>query len=593
MVNDETAEARPPADRADPGIGFSSQIGMMLNALWASPVRNRLILWWSLILAIILATAFVQVKLNDWNGAFYDSLERRDFPGFLHQLRIFAAIAGVLLLLNVSQTYINQILSIRMRDGLTRDLIGQWLHPRRALRLSASGILGVNPDQRLHEDSAHLSDVTTSLAIGLTQSTIMLVSFIGVLWDLSAGFSFTYDGRAFAIPGYMVWAVFLYAGSAAALSTVVGRSLPAINAERYAREAQLRSSLMRANENITAITIQQGETFERRRIDGDVAAILATMGRLAIATTNLRWVSAGYGWLTIIAPILIAAPVYFAGDLTFGGLMMAVGAFNQVYTALRWYVDNFSTIADWKAALMRVAGFRLALVRMETDPPAADRRHPAMSPGNTIILKNVAVVAGAEAGGSFRLQEDDVTLGPGERVVINGDPGANRRLLFAVLAGWWPDWTGDIALPEKARFLFLPYAAYLPQATLREAISFPAPAGTYDDARIRAALAATGLGELSGQLDATARWDRRLEREQQVALAIARLLLVEADWIVCEDTLEGLEPETAERLAAVLAGLPQTGIIYIGRSEAFIAAVRPRILHLQVLNGKESVAGPA
>ena len=40
------------------------------------------------------------------------------------QTRRYLATAGVLLLLNVSQTFVNQILSIRMRDGLTRAKAG-------------------------------------------------------------------------------------------------------------------------------------------------------------------------------------------------------------------------------------------------------------------------------------------------------------------------------------------------------------------------------------------------------------------------------------------------------------------------------------
>ncbi len=361
MANDEAASERHNADTGEPAIGFMSQIRMMLRALWGSPVRSRLIFFWTLILAIILATAFVQVLLNDWNGTFYDSLERRDLSGFLHQLRIFAVIAGVLLLLNVGQTWVNQILAIRMRDGLTRDLLGQWLYPRRALRLSAAGILGVNPDQRLHEDSAHLSDITTSLAIGLTQSTIMLVSFVGVLWDLSSGFSVTFHGQPLAIPGYMVWAVFLYAGSASWLSWLVGRPLIQQNSEHYAREADLRFSMMRANEHIDAIALVRGEAGERRRLELDLSTLLTAIRRIYTTQINLSWVTDTYGWITVVAPILVAAPVYFAGDISFGGLMMAVGAFNQVHSSLRWFINNIGGIADWRATLMRVADFMLAL----------------------------------------------------------------------------------------------------------------------------------------------------------------------------------------------------------------------------------------
>ena len=88
------------------------------------------------------------------------------------------------------------------------------------------------------------------------------------------------------------------------------------------------------------------------------------MRRLVSGITRLTWVTAGDGWFTNGAPFIVAAPGYFAGDIL-GGLMMAVGAFNQVQQALRWFVDNFSTIADWRATLLRVASFRLALVEID------------------------------------------------------------------------------------------------------------------------------------------------------------------------------------------------------------------------------------
>ena len=35
--------------------------------------------------------------------------------------------------------------------------------------------------------------------------------------------------------------------------------------------------------------------------------------------------------------------------------MMAAGAFTQAQSSLRWFIDNFSAIADWRATLLRVA----------------------------------------------------------------------------------------------------------------------------------------------------------------------------------------------------------------------------------------------
>ena len=224
----------------------------------------------------------------------------------------------------------------------------------------------------MHEDTRHLTELSADLGVGLLQASILLITFVSVLWALSADFAFHVAGRQVVIPGYMVWAAVLYSGSASLLSYWVGRSLIGRNSERYAREADLRFSLVRVNEHIDAIALTSGEADEARRIEIDMTAVLAAMRSLVSGLTNLTWITAGYGWFTLVAPILVAAPLYFAGNLSFGGLMMASGAFIQVQSSLRWFVDNFSTIADWRATLLRVASFRHALVNIhEPLDPAA------------------------------------------------------------------------------------------------------------------------------------------------------------------------------------------------------------------------------
>ncbi|MGY2997115.1 ABC-type uncharacterized transport system fused permease/ATPase subunit [Mesorhizobium sp. URHB0026] len=173
---------------------------------------RKWLVWTSVgIMAVIVATSIGQVLLNRWNQPFYDALARRDMAAFLHQLMIFAMIAGGLLVLNIGQTWLNQMIRLKLREALALDLIDQ---SARAFRLANAGAIGVNPDQRMQQDAAHLSDLSTDLGVGLLQSFILLVSFVGVLWQLSSGFVFHINGWSLAIPGYMVWAAFLYAGIA-------------------------------------------------------------------------------------------------------------------------------------------------------------------------------------------------------------------------------------------------------------------------------------------------------------------------------------------------------------------------------------------
>jgi putative ATP-binding cassette transporter len=371
--------SKTPPPELDRDAGVIAQMAMMTRALLCSSVRNMLFVLGGAIFLVIVVTTYAQIQLNHWNEPFYDSLTRRDFHEFVRQLLVFGVIAGSLLVLNVGQRWLSEMLKLKLREGLVNDLVGEWLKPHRAFRLNKAGPIGVNPDQRMHEDARHLSELSGDLGVQLLQASILLLTFIGVLWAISGTFTFELRGQHFAIPGYMVWAAVVYASSGSLLSYVVGRSLIARNAERYQRESELRFSLMRVNEHIEEIEARpEGEEEAAAQIGRDLKGVVAALYRLVNGLTSLTWVTAGYGWLTLVAPILVAAPAYFAGNLSFGGMMMAAGAFTQVQQSLRWFIDNFSTIADWRATLLRVADFRRAITACDklTDVALA----PAASP---------------------------------------------------------------------------------------------------------------------------------------------------------------------------------------------------------------------
>lgn len=569
-------------------LPLSGQLRMMMAAFWASPVRRHLVMLAIALLIIIIATTYATYRLNEWNGPFYDALERRDMAGFLKQLGVFAIIAFCLTLLNVIQTWLNQITALKMREGLARDLANVWLTPGRALKLAGAGSIANNPDQRLHEDTRILAENTTALAIGLVNSTILLGSFIGVLWAISTDFGFNIAGHHVVIPGYMLWATILYALTGSVLSNVVGSMLARLNADRYAREADLRSALVRANENLKPITLARGEPSELARVQDAIGGVLDMLRKLAWALTNLTWVSSGFGWLALVAPIIIASPMYFSGELTFGGLMMAVGAFNQVNTALRWYVQNFSVIADWRATLARVSFFRNALLM--ADAPAQEGavityKHGAETDG--LSVKGVEVYGEPDRGADghgIKLKEDGFSVDPGEKVMVNGDPGTDRHLFFQALAGIWPWGKGEILLPQADGMIMMPQEGYLPSAKLRDVMTYPSGIPDVTDDALKAALLQVGLDRYVEQLDKVERWDRVLDKEEEAALQVANAVLRKPDWLIMDDVLEGLEPEVRVQLISVLEGLEGTALVYVGRSEDFANRFKPKIYHVAPLH---------
>ena len=554
---------------------FLSQFRSMASALWASRDRTKLSLLGLGLVAVVGATAYSQVRLNAWNQPFYNALARKDMQVFIEQLGVFAVLAGVLLILNVAQMWLNQSSKVVLREGLVSDLLEQWLSPARAFRLSNAGEIGENPDQRIQQDAQHLSDLTTELGIGLLQSTLLLLSFVGVLWVLSSHMVLSIFGGAYVVPGYMVWCALAYAAIASAFSWMVGRPLINLNAQHYAREADFRYALVRVNEQIDAITLSSGEADEKNRIDGVFRTVLEISWRIVNAMTRLTFVTAGYGWFTIIAPILVAAPAYFRSGMSFGELMMIVGAFNQVQGALRWFVDNFSSIADWRATLLRVASFRQKILTMDELGKDASRITLEEADGPSVKIDDLRV---SWPAGCIKLSEAHTELQTGQRLLITGENGEEKSLLFRAVGGLWPWGSGRITRPPRQSIIFMPVRAYTPAGTLRELVAYPHPVSTYHADDIAKALVDVGLEHLKAELDIEDRWDRRLTDDEKQSLAFARVVLQKPDWVVANDALDILNPTSRKRIREILQGaLSHIGIINIGHDVS-----EPGVYHYKV-----------
>ncbi|MFT3987860.1 ABC transporter ATP-binding protein/permease [Aestuariivirga sp.] len=536
----------------------------MSEAFWNARERNALFLLAAAIIAVVGATAWFQIKLNAWNQPFYDAITKRNMDGFLEQLGVFAKLAAFLLALNVAQAWLREMAKLVLRKGLVHDLLSEWLKPQRAFALSNAGTIGQNPDQRIAADAQQLTELTTNLGIGLLQSTLLLGSFIEVLWQLSSGMSVRIGSFTWAPPGFMVWCALFYAGIASFVSWMVGRPLVRLDTDRYAQEADFRFSLVRANEDMESIALFGGEAAEDTRIRTVFTGLTAVMHHIVNATTRLTWVTAGYGWFTIVAPILVAAPSYFHGKMSFGELMMIVGAFNQVQSSLRWFVDNFSSIADWRATLLRVASFREALRAMD------DAQHnPHLSVTETrdgsIGLSGVSITS---SSGSITVSPPEVRLAKGERAAVTSQQGAGKTLLFRTLAGLWPWFSGHIEKPPGGSIMFVPQRAYVPPGTLRACVSYPKPGDAYPDKDIRTALTDVGLERLIPSLDRYDRWDRQLSENDKQMLSFARLVLHHPDWAVIEDVLDRIDPHMLPAVTELLNGpLAAMGMIVIGSEE--------------------------
>lgn len=567
---------QPPA-AIYPGRNALAESIDLLRAIWASAYRRRIGLL-ALGLALVLCANMAgQIRLNQWHGAFFDALDQQRVAAFGYQLLIFLVIVSVLLALVVGQTWMQEMLKVRLREWLTHHLLDQWLVAGRAYRLGLAGQIGVNPDQRIEEDTRKLTEFSAELGVGLLHAILQLVAFVGILWGLSTSIVFVFDETSFTIPGYMVWCAILYAAIGSFLTWKVGGPLIGLNAERYAREAQLRFALVRVSESAESIALFGGERDERRLLEGNLDQVILAMRRLSGALARLTWITSGYGWIAIVIPIVVASPGYFSGGLTLGGMMMVVGAFNQVQASLRWFVERFPDIADWRATLHRVSAFKATVAHLDEIDNSVDRIELVRDPDGQLAFDAVSVLL---SDGRVVIADASVEIASGERVLIVGESGAGKSTLFRAVAGLWPWGSGTVRLPDPDTMMFMPQRPYLPLGTMRAAITYPDPPSAFEGAKVETVLKRLGLAELLPLLDVEERLDKSLSLGQQQLIGFARLLLHRPKWVFLDEATSALDELNQRRAMSIFdAELADAAVLSIGHRPG-LDAFHNRMLRL-------------
>jgi putative ATP-binding cassette transporter len=97
-------------------FGIFGHVRQVVGRMAGSPDRRALFWLVVALVVVIVSNMGGQLWLNDWQGQFYDALERRDWPGFVTESLNFLKIAGTLLTLVVAQTWLTEMIKIRLRS---------------------------------------------------------------------------------------------------------------------------------------------------------------------------------------------------------------------------------------------------------------------------------------------------------------------------------------------------------------------------------------------------------------------------------------------------------------------------------------------
>ncbi|HHR6130689.1 TPA: ABC transporter ATP-binding protein/permease [Providencia alcalifaciens] len=541
----------------------------LVKPFWGQ--RAALLCWVLLFasLGLTLSSVWFNVKMNMWNGDFYNALQKLDGQALYGLLQYFVILVSGLIFVVVMGTYLKQMLIIRWRKGMTEQVLGRWLSSKSKhymLRLASQE--PDNPDQRIAEDIRLLIESTLNLLVTFLHSMLTLISFAAILWTLSGSLSFNFADSDWTVPGYMFWACIIYTIIGIALTQLIGFPLRRLHMDKQRREADYRSSLINCRQHGDAIAGQRGEPQDRKELMARFSEIIRNWNQLIRCERNLSFYTVGYQQVTALAPVLLALPKFLAGEIMLGGLMQLRQAFTSVATSLGWFIFAYKEIAAWQATVARLYNF-VVLLENDKTPEAT------INEDSLPLTANLSLFT---ADHRPLLSAVSLSINSGELMLISGRSGIGKSTLLRTLSGHWPFFDGKITRTDNV--MWIPQRLYLPISRLDNLLAYPQDASQFAASDLKYALTLVGLEKLHSQLALETDWNNRLSGGEQQRIMFARLLLNRPKLMLLDEMTSALdEPSALALLNMLKAQLPASSIILVSH-QGFIDQLADKHLRL-------------
>jgi putative ATP-binding cassette transporter len=516
------------------------------------------------LLVLIVGTVGFQYGINVWNRAIFDAIEKREAATVYYLTAVFFPLAIGSVLLGVAQVFARMGIQRRWRAWLTNAAISRWLASGRYYQLNLVGGDHQNPEYRIAEDLRIATDSPVDFVAGVTSAFLSAATFIVVLWTIGGALTVTLGGSTVTIPGFLVIAAIVYAAIASGSIMTIGRSFVQVSEDKNQAEAEYRYALTRVRENGESIALLGGEEEERDGIDKTFSKVLRQWARLAGQHMRTTLVSQGSSLIAPVVPLLLCAPKFLDGSMTLGQVMQAASAFTIVQTAFGWLVDNYPRLADWNACARRIASLMMSLDGLERaeQGDGIGRIKRGETEGDTMLSLNDLSVTLDD--GTAVVDETEVAIAPGERLLVAGESGTGKSTLVRALAGLWPWGGGSVNFHPDRRLFMLPQKPYIPSGTLRRAIAYPGAADDWTVEGIGEALHKVGLDHLKEKIEEEGPWDQTLSGGEKQRLAFARLLLHNPDIVVLDEATSALDEKSQDKMMEiVIRELPKATIVSV------------------------------
>ena len=524
--------------------------------------RTAWLLTIGLIALIFIQLAF-QYRMNVWNRDIFNALEKKDGAAVSTQALIFVPLVATMVGLAIIAVYGRMTLQRYWRAWLTNHLVGRWLANGRYYQLDLVTGDHQNPEGRIADDARNATDAPVDFIVGILSSAVTAITFIGVLWLVGGSLTLGTPEAPIVIPGYLVIAAVIYAIITSTAVILVASRFVTVSERTNQAEAEYRYALTRVRENGESIALLNGEQEERAGLRQSLAAVILQWRNLCHQHMRYTLVSNTHWLIAAVVPLVLCAPKYVAGTMTLGEVMQAAAAFVQVQSGFNWLLDNYPRLAGWVASAYRVGSLMVSIDRLEeVGVPGASRAITRIEhEGSAFRLQNLSVELD---DGTVVVKDTDVSIEPGERVLLVGESGTGKTTLTRAIAGLWPWGQGNISIPHGAKMVLMPQRPYIPLGSLRRAATYPLSPADAPDGTVRELMALVGLDYLVEHLDEEAPWNRTLSGGECQRLAFVRLMLHQPDIVVMDEATSALDPPSQEHLMMLVGErLPKTAVVSI------------------------------
>jgi len=535
------------------------------SRFWTDPKSHMAWLLSGMLLVIILLNLAAAYAMNQWNRSIFDALEKKEASTVLSLSMVYVVILVISVGFAIVHVYARMTLQRRWRRWLTDILVDRWLKSGRYYQLNLVSGDHKNPEYRIADDVRIATESPVDFVSGVTSAFLSAATFIVVLWTIGGALSISVGGTELYIPGFLVIAAVLYAVIASSAMMMIGRRFVTVSEEKNQSEAELRYVLTRLRENGESIALIQGEEEERAGVSRSLGKVMLAWRSICRQYMKTTVVASSSGFIAPVLPIILCAPKYLDGSMSLGQVMQAASAFTIVQGAFNWLVDNYPRLADWSASARRAASLMVSLDGLErAEQGEGFGRITRTDDGEkaALRLRDLSVTLD---DGTAVLDDTDIAIKPGERVLIAGESGTGKSTLVRAVAGLWPWGEGTIEVKKSAKLMLLPQRPYIPIGTLRRAATYPDAAESRDVKEIADAFKRVGLAHLVDRIEEEAPWDQTLSGGEKQRLAFARIFLHNPDIIVLDEATAALDPESQDKLMALLSKQPdETALVSVG-----------------------------